>query len=59
MTIANKSHPRLVTSVVAADPHPSAVPPLPAAAIDDVGNAGEGKTTAEVVTERDVVAERM
>ena len=57
MTIANKRHPRLVTSVVAADPHPTAMPPLPAAAVDDVGKAGEAKTTAEVVTERDVVVE--
>ena len=45
----------MATSVAAADPHPSTVPPLPAAAVDGVGNVGEGKSAAEVVTERVLV----
>ena len=47
----------MATSVAAADPHPSTVPPLPATAVDSVGNVGEGKSAAEVVTERDVLVE--
>src|SRR5262249_14939292 len=52
-----EGEPASATAVAAADPHPSIVPPLPATAVDSVGNVGEGKSAAEVVTERDVLVE--